>query len=58
MPAGALDRPNFQQFSTPENKQGYNDSPITHDLITDVYLEFIQRTRQEESSEYCRTRTG
>jgi hypothetical protein len=40
------------------DEDGYGDSPITNDLITDIYLEFIMKTRQEESVEYCKTREG
>lgn len=59
-----LARPNpfnqtyLQKFSAPMDEDGYGDSPITNDLITDIYLEFIMKTRQEESVEYCKTREG
>jgi hypothetical protein len=51
-------RTNLQQFSAPLDDDGYGDSPITNDLITDIYLDFIMKTRQEESVEYCKTREG
>ncbi len=37
---------------------GYNDTPITDDFITDVWLEFSKRTRQEESTEYLKSLAG
>jgi hypothetical protein len=48
----------LQQFSAPNSTTGYNDKFISDDIITELYLEFGQRTRQEESSEYLRTLTG
>ena len=59
-----LARPNLfsrtylQKFSAPTDEDGYGDSPITNNLITDVYLEFITKTRQDKSVEYCKTREG
>ncbi|KAJ7676042.1 hypothetical protein DFH06DRAFT_1466749 [Mycena polygramma] len=40
-------------FSLP-NEAGYNDTSITDDLIRDVYMAFIERTRADESDEYLR----
>lgn len=48
----------LKKYSEPYDAGGYNARPITSDLITDIYLEFNNRTRQPESQEYCRTRTG
>jgi hypothetical protein len=48
----------LQQFSAPNSTTGYNDKTISDDIITELYLNFGQRTRQEESSEYLRTLTG
>ena len=48
----------LKPFTDPTSQIGYNDQPITHDLITDVYLEFVRGTQQEESNEYCKTLTG
>ena len=48
----------LQEFSAPMDEDGYGDSPITNDLITDIYLDFITKTRQEESVEHCKTREG
>jgi hypothetical protein len=48
----------LQQFSAPNSTIGYNDKTISDDIITELYLEFSQRTREEESSEYLRTLTG
>ncbi|KAJ3527510.1 hypothetical protein NM688_g8119 [Phlebia brevispora] len=45
-------------YSAPKNKKGYNDRNITHDLISDIYLDFVRRTREEESSAYLCTLTA
>lgn len=46
------------QFSRPDDENAYGDSTITHDLITEVYLEFSHKTRGPESTKYLRTLTG
>jgi hypothetical protein len=48
----------LKKFSDPWNADGYSDNCITDDLITDVYLDFIERTRKVESERYLRTLTG
>ena len=48
----------LQQFSAPDSTMGYNDKSISDEIITKVYLDFSQQTRQEESSEYLKTVTG
>jgi hypothetical protein len=48
----------LQQFSAPNSTTGYDDSSISAETITEAYLEFGGRTRQEESSEFLRTLTG
>jgi hypothetical protein len=45
-------------FSTPYDPAGYADASISDDLISDVYLEFSERTRKSESERYLRTLTG
>jgi hypothetical protein len=45
-------------FSGPYDPDGYGDTFMTHDLITDIYLEFSERTRKKESDEYIKTLTG
>jgi len=45
-------------FSTPFDPKGYDDNCITDDLITDIFLDFSERTRKGESEEYQRTLTG
>ncbi|OBZ71006.1 hypothetical protein A0H81_09132 [Grifola frondosa] len=47
----------LKPFSAPRD-EGYYDRPITHDLITDIFLEFSNRTREQESAEYSRSLTG
>jgi hypothetical protein len=34
----------LELFSGPHDKCGYNDSPISHDLITEIFLEFSDKT--------------
>jgi len=48
----------LQEFSGWKDPNGYNDGSITNDMVTDIYLEFIKKTRRVESSDYCKTRTG
>jgi hypothetical protein len=45
-------------FSPPYDPSGYADVCISDDLITDVYLEFSERTRKLESEQYLWTLTG
>lgn len=45
-------------FSSPDDEAGYDDHPITHDLINDVYAEFSTRRRHKESDNYLKTLTG
>ena len=52
-------RPNpLQPFSTPFDTKGYDDHCITDDLITDLFLEFSERTRKKESEEFQCTLSG
>ena len=53
-----VQQPQLTTFSKPDLEAGYNDTPITSDMITDVYLEFVEQTRQRESADYCKTLTG
>ncbi|KAJ6533328.1 hypothetical protein DFH09DRAFT_1406865 [Mycena vulgaris] len=39
---------------SPPNAAGYSDTSITDDMIRDVYMAFVERTRSEESDEYLR----
>ncbi|KAJ7607603.1 hypothetical protein DFH06DRAFT_1486459 [Mycena polygramma] len=45
----------LESFSIPESPDGYNDKSITDDQITDIFLQFSNRTRLEECSKYLRT---
>ena len=58
LPSGRLDPLKLELFSGPTDKRGYNDNPISDDMITGVFLEFSNRTHREESDEYVRTQTG
>ncbi|KAJ7081764.1 hypothetical protein B0H15DRAFT_912552, partial [Mycena belliarum] len=46
-------RTSIEPFSSPSGP-GYNDGSITDDIIREVYMVFIQRTRSDESDEYLR----
>lgn len=48
----------IRPFSSPMDEDGYGDSLITNDLITDLYIDFVSKGRKSESIEYCQTRTG
>ena len=53
-----LPKNHIRPFSSPTDEDGYADSSITNDLITDLYLDFVAKGRKSESIEYCQTRTG
>lgn len=48
----------LKEFSGPWDPNGYNDGAITDDLITNIFLDFSQRTQSAESQEYLKTLTG
>lgn len=58
VPAIGPDHCVLQSFSAPNDPAGYNDKSITDDLISDVFLQFSNRTRLEECSKYLRTLSG
>ena len=45
-------------FSGPHDMDGYADNSITDDVITELFLEFSERSRQKECEKYLRTLTG
>jgi hypothetical protein len=45
-------------FSNPHDKDGYNDTSISNDMITDVYLHWVERERKAESERLLRMQTG
>ncbi|KAF8173443.1 hypothetical protein BJ912DRAFT_1079230 [Pholiota molesta] len=53
-----LRRINLQDFSSPTDPMGYNDTFVSNDLIAELYLEFVAKSRKPESVEYCKTRTA
>jgi hypothetical protein len=57
VPGGGFNPLQLKAFSEPTDKLGYNDDSITDDLTTDVFLEFSQRSCNEESDEYLQTLT-
>ncbi len=52
----------LRTFTKPEssgkNISGYDGTSITDDLITDVFAKFSEQTRQKESEESMRTKSG
>ena len=58
MTAMPLFRPTLQAYSDPIDSEGYADTSITDDMISDVYLEFSHRTREAESTNYLQTLSG
>ena len=46
------------EFSSPQDPLAYNDKSITDDMITDVLLEYMKRTRKAESTNYLQTLSG
>ena len=57
-------RPSFfhplelKAFSDLCDANGYGDKSVTDEMITEIYLDFSNKTRQAESDSYLRTRTG
>jgi hypothetical protein len=45
----------LQEFSSHDDPNGYDDNCITNNMITDVYVEFVNKIRQHESTSYCKT---
>ncbi|KAG1721192.1 hypothetical protein EDB19DRAFT_1773743, partial [Suillus lakei] len=48
----------LQAFSNPGNKKNYNDKPISNDVITEVFQEFVSGTQERESEDYLWTLSG
>lgn len=46
------------KFSEPNDPAGYADTPITDDLISDIYQAYVETTRMTESTSYMRTLSG
>jgi hypothetical protein len=45
-------------FSPPDNATGYGNKSVSDKIITEVFLDFVQRTREQEATEYLRSTTG
>ena len=58
LPDTRLDPLPLKNFSKPHDKQGFNSNSISDDMVTEVFLGFSEKTRNEESDEYTRTLTG
>jgi len=41
----------LQKFSGWDNPDGYDDNSMTHEMVTDIYLEFVNKTRERESTD-------
>jgi hypothetical protein len=50
-----LDYISLRPFSSPLDKTGYGDASISDEIITEVYIRFIQQSRKAESEDYMRT---
>jgi hypothetical protein len=48
----------LKAFSDPCDMEGYDDRSVTDDMITEVYVEFGNKTRKAESDSYLRTKSG
>lgn len=48
----------LQSFSDPGDTKNYNDKPISNDVITEVFQEFVSGSRERESEDYLRTLSG
>lgn len=45
-------------FSDPYDVNNYNDRPISNDVVSEVFQDFVSATRESESEEYLRTLSG
>ena len=48
----------LRTFSDPYDANKYNDKPISRDMVSEVFQEFVSGTRERESEEYLRTLSG
>jgi hypothetical protein len=48
----------LKSFLEPHDKLGFNSNSISDDTVTEVFLEFSEKTCNEESDEYTHTLTG
>jgi hypothetical protein len=48
----------LMEFSGPYDADGYADNSISYEVVTELWLEFSERTRKVESEKYLRTLTG
>jgi hypothetical protein len=48
----------LQVFSEPDNQLGYDVKSISNEIITEVFLNFTTRTRQNESMLYLKSLSG
>ena len=50
--------PALVPFSPPDDVTGYGASPITNNMVTEVYNEWSTRVRELESEQYLKILTG
>lgn len=48
----------LRAFSDPYDVKEYNARPISHDMVSEIFQEFVSGTRERESEEYLRTLSG
>lgn len=53
-----FDKKPLAKFSPPTDENNYGDIYITNNLITDLYLNFVAKTRKKETINYCKTQTA
>jgi hypothetical protein len=45
----------LKMFSPPDDVHGYADKSISHEMVTEIFLDFANRTRHVESETYLKT---
>ncbi|KAG0698511.1 hypothetical protein DFH29DRAFT_1018080 [Suillus ampliporus] len=51
-------QPGLQAFSEPDDQLGYDNKSISHDIITEVFVDFTTCTREKESALYLKSLSG
>ncbi|KAM6489712.1 hypothetical protein JOM56_014735, partial [Amanita muscaria] len=48
----------LRPFSPPDDATGYGNKSVSDKIITEVFLDFVRRTREQEAAEYLRSTTA
>lgn len=51
-------QPGLQAFSEMDDQLGYDNKSISHEIITEVFVDFTTRTREKESALYIKSLSG